>query len=303
MKYSIKNVLVATDFSEVANNALNVAISIVQENNATLHLLHVIEPLVLGKYADIQGRIVDVQNLIIENAKSKLETTEKTVKDKFSIKLTSKILLGGIANGVTNYQTDNHIDLTIIGKYGKKNYNEFFAGSNARSLIENSNTPIMSIPLTYTKLTFDKILYPVRNVEGCVDKYNYLKTIITNAARLQILGVYEYDKIQEVNSISESITQVRNLAQYKNFEVSYNIVPCNGIGKRVLDKAEEYNSDLIVINTTVEKKWYQFLMGNSFFDDIVNKARVPVLSIKSVYISSEIDGSLKNFHKLNTINV
>ena len=39
-------ILVPTDFSEIAANALNVALDIARTSNAEIHLLNVIEPLV-----------------------------------------------------------------------------------------------------------------------------------------------------------------------------------------------------------------------------------------------------------------
>lgn len=290
MEYSITNILVPTDFSESANNALTLAIAIGEAHNATLHLLHVVEPLVLGKFATINGKTVNIQKQIVQNAKEKLNMHATYIEKTTLLKIATNVTIDSVANGVANYEEDNGINLTIIGTHGQSGYYELLAGSNAMSIIKKSNVPILSIPPCFNKTKFEKILYPIRIVEGTVEKYEFIKPILKKYnPKLHLLGVYEFEKINEVNTLSEKINEVRNLAQYYDLDVSYDLIPCNGIEQRILDKAEESESDLIVINATLDKKWYHLFMGNTFTDEIINNAKIPILSIKPKLLIGDPD--------------
>lgn len=285
MEYAIKNILVPTDFSETANNALNFAIAVAERHNAQLHLLHVVEPMTLGKFISVHEKTIAVQNQMISNAKANMVQLVQCIEKKRTIHVTSTVLMDKITDGIHAYEVEKAIDLTIIGTHGKSGYDEFMAGSNAINVIKKSIIPILSIPPMFTKKTFEKILYPVRIVKGTVEKYDCIKPILEkNKAKLQILGVYEFDNIEEVNEISEKIKEIRSLAQYKNVEVSYHIIPCKGIERRIISKSEEFESDLLVINSTLEKKWYHRFIGNTFTDEIINNSKIPTLSINPKFL-------------------
>ncbi|HKX86767.1 MAG TPA: universal stress protein [Flavobacterium sp.] len=300
MEYTIKNILLPTDFSETANNVLKVAIAIAEDNNANLHLLHVIEPLILGKFISINGKIINIQNQLIQNAKEKIAMHATYIEKTTTIKIVTSVNINSVANGVASYEENNDIDLTIIGTHGKSGYYELLAGSNAISIIKKSNVPILSIPPFFNKMKFEKILFPIRIVEGTVEKYEYIKPFLKkDNSKLQILGVYEFEKINEVNELSEKINEVRHLAQYHHLEVSYDLIPCNGIEQRILDKAEESESDLIVINATLDKKWYHLFMGNTFTDEILNNAKIPILSIKPKILINDFQKHLDTWAEEN----
>lgn len=293
MEYSIENILVPTDFSESADNALTIAIAVAERHNATLHLLHVIEPLILGKFANIHGKIINVQKKMILKAKKNIAYQANLIEKSTTLKVKANVFLDGVADGVARYEDENNISLTVIGTHGKSGYYDFFSGSNAIRIIEKSNVPVLSISPFFTKKVFEKILYPVRVVEGNVEKYEYVKPILQkNKSKLQILGVYEFEKVDQVNELSEKIDEIRYLAQSNDSEVSYDLTPCHGIEKIILEKSEEFQSDLIVINTTFDKKWYHIFKGNSFTEEIVNKAKIPILNIKSKLLINDLENLL-----------
>ena len=55
MTYQIENILVPTDFSETANNAIRVAIGMAIRQKANIHLLQVVESAYIGNTTDGSG--------------------------------------------------------------------------------------------------------------------------------------------------------------------------------------------------------------------------------------------------------
>ena len=68
MRIHIQNLLYATDFSELSNNAISYGITLAREFQAKLHLCHVIELHSASLYGEVQLDLPDIQRSNIEFA-------------------------------------------------------------------------------------------------------------------------------------------------------------------------------------------------------------------------------------------
>ena len=67
--------------------------------------------------------------------------------------------------------------------------------------------------------------------------------------------------------------------QNNNNPITCEVINCEDIAQKILEIAEKRMDDLMIINATLDKKWYQFFKGN-FTQKIVNHSKIPVLSVK-----------------------
>lgn len=141
----INKILVPTDFSEVANNALNYALLLAKKINAEVSILYIKNiPLVDNSYpnAIYETYISEIDEYTTKNfdkLKSKLLTES-------GVKYTIQSSFGFINDEIQEYVANNEIDLIILGTTGTSGLEEILIGSNAASVVAKSIVPVLVIP-------------------------------------------------------------------------------------------------------------------------------------------------------------
>ena len=121
--FAPKKILVPTDFSVYADNALKQAIDIAKQNNAKLFLFHVIDDGFQQCAVDYCLNEGDVQKILkesIKNAKDKLQQEAKKVTDNCSsIEIVYDTKRGIPYEEILKEQEEKGIDLIVIASHGK----------------------------------------------------------------------------------------------------------------------------------------------------------------------------------------
>ncbi|WP_158728817.1 MULTISPECIES: universal stress protein [unclassified Flavobacterium] len=280
MKYEIKNILVPTDFSDCANNALKVAIGMAKRHNATLHLLHSVEPIYFGRTYNVLGSMVDLQSTMVNIGTTNLLVHEQKIVSVQGINVNTFCAVGSVSSIVDNYVIEHNIDLVVMGTHGANGFKEFFAGSNTYDVIKSATCPVLSIPQSFDKTGFNSILFPIRAVDGVIEKYDYIKPIVEkNDAVIHILGVAFENDMQERYAVNVDFDTVKKAINHDATYMTYEAVQSTDIADTILAVANKRNDDLMIINATLDKKWYQFFKGN-YTQKIINHSKIPVLSVK-----------------------
>ncbi len=280
MNYQIKNILVPVDFSEASNNALEVALAMANRHNANIHLLHVVKPQFFIDPTGMHGVVADVQQTLVGDAKANIRKHKEAIERKTQMMVNTHVAVGNVAMCISNYVLNSQKDLIVMGTHGTTGWNEFFLGSTAMATIKECACPVLTIPPSFKKRTFNAVLYPIRNVDGVAEKYDYVKQIVEkNNAKIHLLGVVKLNDDYEVSILTNKLKAVREAIQHNNEYISYETHQCENIPEKILDVAHERNDDLMIINATLDKVWYNFF-GGSFTQQIVNHSKIPVLSIK-----------------------
>ncbi len=280
MKYQIKNILVPIDFSEVANNALEVALAMANRHNAAIQLLHVVQPQLYFDAPGMHGAISGIEQTLIKDAEKNIKKHVAVIQKNNQIAVNAHVEIGAVATCVSKYVLDNQKDLVVMGTHGVSGWNEFFLGSNAMATIKECSCPVLTIPPSFKKRTFGAVLYPIRNVDGVVEKYDYLKPIVEkNEAKIHLLGVAQLNDEYEITFLTNKLKAVREAIQ-RNYEyISYETHQCANIASKILEVADTRKDDIMIINATLDKTWYKFFSG-SYTQQIVNHAKIPILSVK-----------------------
>jgi len=140
----MKKILVASDFSTCAGNALQYAIELAKILSLEVSVIHAISP--------TEGINNNTYNaLYIEdyyNSKREaLATWTKTYTEAFpTIELSTTCEVGSLASVITKYMEANPVELLVMGTMGSTGISGLF-GSNASMMVEKTKTPTLIIPL------------------------------------------------------------------------------------------------------------------------------------------------------------
>jgi len=141
----IKNILVPTDFSETFNHTLNYAVEIAKSMDATLHIIHVIEPIVFS--SDIvmtKYGLDELRNELEIYAKKDLEKITALLNEK-EVPFITEVLNGKANEEILNYADRNHIDMICIATHGQGHFENFLFGSTTEKVLRKANCPVLAV--------------------------------------------------------------------------------------------------------------------------------------------------------------
>ncbi len=154
----ISKILIPTDFSTVANNALQYAIQLAKKTNASIHLLHVNNIPIMD--ASFPNEVYQTYTAEIEDfAKNSFENLENLYLNKSNLQFDKHTAYGFVNDEIQEFANNNNIDLIVLGTTGASGIQEILIGSNAASVVAKAEIPVLVIPPTSTFTDIKKIVY------------------------------------------------------------------------------------------------------------------------------------------------
>jgi len=192
----MKNILVATDFSPAALNAVKYAAALAKYNRAQLHILHVYHTAMVNGEVPIAADTNKFEN----ECYTKLEGIAEELRLLYNIEPSLKIQVGFAVEMIERYVSKKSIDLVIMGmrEYGKAE--ELFIGSTTVAFLKKSVSPLLVVPEFATYKDPKRIAFATDLKEIKLDSLKLLKEIaesydaqvlIVNVAPKEELPNYE----------------------------------------------------------------------------------------------------------------
>ena len=155
---TIKNILVPTDFSATASNALEYAKALATTFGAQITVVHV-QPFLLTNseiaipifHTDLTAQIQENLNDFVADARH----TETIAASK----TTTKILTGDAVAEVVELSNSKDYDLIVIGMTGLQDFISRFFGSTSLEVSNKSTCPVLLIPRDMKWRRVERILF------------------------------------------------------------------------------------------------------------------------------------------------
>lgn len=142
---ALKNILVATDFSEPSAVALNYGRDLARSYDATLHVMHVIEDLLALHGPEIGFAMSDVERNIEAAVRRDLDAAI-TQADHQTLDVRTMITrASNVSHAITEYAKHNAIDLIIVGTHGRNALHRFLIGSVAERVMRTAPCPVLTV--------------------------------------------------------------------------------------------------------------------------------------------------------------
>ena len=141
----LRNILVATDFSEPSNVALAYGRDLCRNYNARLHVMHVVEDLMLRYSSEVGLALPALQEDLVKAARQELES-RITDEDRRQLNAIAVIDTGAnIAAAICAYAKDHAIDLIVTGTHGRGLVPHFLMGSVAERVVRTAPCPVLTV--------------------------------------------------------------------------------------------------------------------------------------------------------------
>ncbi len=179
----MKKILLPTDFSDNAQNAINYALNLYKDEACKFYLLNTYTPIIYSYDYRMSagGYLGEVADIVRENSIEKLEKIEKELKEKFNnfkhqFKIISSFNL--LTDEIKDIVSKHSIDLIIMGTKGASGVKEVLFGSNTIRIIKKANCAVLAVPDGYFFEEPKEILFPTDyKIDYSKKQLKNLKTI------------------------------------------------------------------------------------------------------------------------------
>jgi len=176
----MKNILLPTDFSPNADNALNFAVEIARKIKGNLILLHaysvqLIDPnmpaeIYLSAYQEEEKSAKE--NL--EELSKRISESNKDIKGNNIFTTEAIVTQGLVVDEVLSLIKDFKIDIVIMGTHGASGITEMILGSNAASIIEKASVPVLAIPGNAVYKEINNLVYAYDDIKSGLPSFKWL---------------------------------------------------------------------------------------------------------------------------------
>ncbi len=266
METTNNTVLVPTDFTEVAENAVNQACEAAKFLKYKVVILHVVDK-------NTKFNLMK-ENQTIDSINQKLASLCKNIKDSYGIEAEYIAREGSIFTTIGDVAKETGARLLYMGTHGKVGLDQMLTGSYALRVISSSPAPVVVVQKRSFDNGYRNIVLPITSDAGPWEKTKWAAYIASNFnSTIHIYQLPGAEITEAVKTITEWLSKNGVKYTVKVAEKSADF------SKQVIHYATSINADLIMIMTNPDKGLTTFIFGSYDEDIIFNSSQIPVMCI------------------------
>lgn len=275
-------VLVPTDFSEVADFAIEHAAGICKQLSYKLTLLHIINKDTKAILKKGNQNISDVQSILQKQAK------ELSAKHGIVVDFIAKE--GSIFTGISQVAIEIGANLLTMGTHGKVGVQRLI-GSYALKVIESLNVPIIVVQNKAFGQGYQNIVLPI---DDTMESKQKVKWAIHIARKFKsTVHIFSMVSSESYRSSKIKANSLQIMKFFEQNEIKYTQKYAEKAGnftKQILTYSNEINANLIIIMTTPDKLMPSFILGAWEEEILFNEAQIPVMCANPVELNIVVGG-------------
>ena len=207
----MKNIIVATDFSTVALNAVHYANKLAKDITADLILLNAYQ--IPISYTEVPLVSISLDE-IRKNSEDALDELKNNLLKQKDVNITIHCFsfLGNVVDGIKEISKEFDAGLIITGSKGVTGFGRFMIGSNSMRIIEKNNIPLMTIPpgVLYRKINNIGLATDFDDVTNTIDTKIIKSFVEMFDAKLFVANI-DYKK---KHFTKETPNEIRKLSEF-----------------------------------------------------------------------------------------
>lgn len=281
----MKRILVPTDFSTCANNAVNFAIQTAKIIPLQVTLVHALE-LTGDLYTDYMAVNGEFSHSLLNEVTDKLAILKSSIEETEGIIIETYVFVGTVKQSIVQVSSEKNIDFIIMGTAGASGIKEKLWGSKTAGIIAKSNVPVLAIPLEHTWKKPQKILLATNNFE----KEPVLLDFLFALTDLYKAEVHVAVFTNEEEDLFTSMEHSRSIPAFKetltgqyHFE---KIIVTHLFGKNFEESLQEYirqNEIDIVAMVTHKRSFTDRLFHPNIVKRLSYHTKIPLLAIPVIH--------------------
>ncbi len=259
-----KTILIPWDFTEVAEFALIHGMNVAKMIDAEIMFLNIVK-----KESDIK------------DATEKLQPLATQTGEKYGVKTSIRVMEGTIFKTISDIANDSTVgvQLVVMGTHGIKGMQKY-TGSWALKVITNTDVPFIVVQTAPESSVFRNVVMPIDFKTEEKEKLRWANYIY----KLYKTKIHLYKRDYPDDSLSKKVqSNVSFARQYLTEKgIDYEIKTLTGkksMSEEITEVAADIPDSLILIMTSKELSFQDYVLGADEQKIIANFAHVPVMCV------------------------
>jgi len=264
--------LIPWDFTPVPEFALKYAVKFCKVTDAPslVELVHVVQA----------GGMFSKSKITEEEAREKFKTDQHRIKEQYGIEVKTSLLEGNLFDSISEYASEIQASMVIMGTHGIKGVQKL-TGSWALKVIAGSEIPFLVVQdEPVNDRVFEHIVMPIDFRDEEKEKIHWaIKVASQYGSKIHIIIPNAFD-----SGVQKKINY--NLAFAKKHMEGYNIdseihnaAKGKSFQEEIVNLAVDIEADLILIMTTPNLDFTDYVFGAQEQYIIANNSKIPVMCV------------------------
>ncbi|WP_456315717.1 universal stress protein [Pseudomonas shirazensis] len=273
----MKRILVPTDFSEHAEDALKVAAQIAQKNDSEIIILHTLELPHQTNDAILGGTSIPEAIFFMKKANETLdEISSRPYLD--GIKVTEITKMDKPSHGIIQVSKEYDVNLIVMGSHGSSSIDQLHIGSNTEKVIRNSEIPVLVIKKSITNFSASEIVFASDFTSETKKPFEKLLAFTKFFdSKIHLVTICTPNSFKPTHIIEKAIQEF--VSGYNLTNYTTHIYNDTNIEKGIINFSNSINTDIIGMSTHGRTGFAHFFNG-SISEGLVNHTIKPVITFK-----------------------
>jgi nucleotide-binding universal stress UspA family protein len=274
----MKNILLPTDFSPAAMNAMEYAVQLFKGEPCKFYVVNTYAPVALyTAYSYDASLDLDIGQTFKRKSEEHVQKAidqinEKFADDQHSFQGVCSFNL--LTNEIEELVKDHNIDAIVMGTNGATGLKEVFIGSQTMHVISETKVPVIGVPANFSYQPLKDILFTTDyNIGTDQVGLSLLEALcLKNVSRLVFLNVYQGEDLTDKQSANMDALNAYFKKDAHLTQIAQDM--------EVLDAVEDFQSrtaiDLLVMVHN-KRNFFENLLFKPVIQNIVHRSDVPFL--------------------------
>jgi nucleotide-binding universal stress UspA family protein len=269
----VAKILVATDFSDKAQKALDIACTLARTTRADITLLHVIE---LPYSTEIRKE--KLRQDLEKSAKPALKEEIKRAKSKLArlkVKVESQLIVGNAVHAIVHEAGRGNYDLLCIGNRITGGLRRLVFDNITSGVIDLSPIPVLATTATRSEINLQTMLMGTEFKQGDMQ---ILGRICKLAMELksQVHVVHVSKKLNFDDQLRLAGFEYLSRASIEYKALHFHKLIGGEVEKGIEKAIDDINAGLIILSRE-KRSFLDALLGSDVIDELVYKLEIPIL--------------------------
>lgn len=264
----MRTILVATDFSNISNNAMYYAIAAAKQIQARVVIFHLFK---LSSHA--ANSLANTQSIdaMLQRKKQEVDILAAKLAEENDIEIIADVRMGDFLVTISEVKEAYNARFLVVGM-PKKTIDHYLLGNTTTAAIQTLKFPILAVPEAVKFTGIKRILYAcdikrgvhleiMQNIKDFAESHHAAVNVFYVGDHLKSA---DYDK-----KIEESLEGIK---------YSFKHVPAQSVISAILHEAKAIEADLIVMSPHKYGFWSS-IIHTSKTNAMASNGKIPLLSI------------------------
>ena len=136
-----QQILVPTDGSPAAESAVEQAVSLAKQYDATIHALYIVDT---SAYSTLEAGAEVIINALEEEGEQAVAEIEAAATEA-GVDVKTTVSAGTAYRSILEYAGNNGIDLIVMGTHGRRGLDRYLLGSVTERVVRTAKMPVLTV--------------------------------------------------------------------------------------------------------------------------------------------------------------